>query len=329
MSLRRHPLAPLLSPRSIALVGASQRPNTPGHDMVRMLRAGGFRGTVHAINPNYDEIEAIRACRICGDLPAPPDLAVLSVRNDRLEETLCGSHRHRREVGGDLRVGFSRRATLARRSPSGSPRWRAAARHADLRRQLHGLLQRSRRRVDLRLPEPARSRGPARSRSSPIRAACSARSRTTIRGCASRSPFRPDRSSRPPSPTTSTTRSSGRRSSVIGLFLETARDPAALPRGARKSGRARRPDRRAEARAHRGRRRSGAHAHRRDGRQRPGLRGAVRSLRRDSRRDARRARLHAAAFRHRPPCRAPGRLSPSTIRAASAKCSSISRNAPA
>jgi acyl-CoA synthetase (NDP forming) len=84
-----HRLAPLLAPRSIALVGASQRPNTPGHDMVRMLQRGGFRGSVHAINPNYDEIEGVHCVATLGDLPEPPDLAVLSVRNERLEETLA------------------------------------------------------------------------------------------------------------------------------------------------------------------------------------------------------------------------------------------------
>jgi acyl-CoA synthetase (NDP forming) len=84
-----HPLAPLLAPRSIALVGASLRPNTPGHDMVRMLHRGGFGGTVHAINSNYERIEAYPCVARLDDLPAPPDLAVLSVRNERLEETLA------------------------------------------------------------------------------------------------------------------------------------------------------------------------------------------------------------------------------------------------
>src|SRR6185295_5257848 len=65
------------------------RPNTPGHDMVRMLQRGGFRGTVHAINPNYQMIETYPCVARLEDLPAPPDLAVLSVRNERLEETLA------------------------------------------------------------------------------------------------------------------------------------------------------------------------------------------------------------------------------------------------
>ena len=42
---RRPDLQPLLAPRSIAFVGASARPNTPGHDMLRMIRRGGFDST--------------------------------------------------------------------------------------------------------------------------------------------------------------------------------------------------------------------------------------------------------------------------------------------
>ena len=38
-------LAPLLAPRSIAFVGASARPNTPGNDMMRMIRRGGLTGS--------------------------------------------------------------------------------------------------------------------------------------------------------------------------------------------------------------------------------------------------------------------------------------------
>src|SRR5882757_1117615 len=82
-------LAPLLAPRSIAFVGASARPNTPGNDMMRMIRHGGFAGSVHGVNPNAGEIEGYPCVARLADLPAPPDLAVLSVRNERLEETLA------------------------------------------------------------------------------------------------------------------------------------------------------------------------------------------------------------------------------------------------
>src|SRR5688572_13059947 len=86
MSLRRYPLDALLAPHSIDFVGASARPNTPGHDMMRMIRAGGYRGTVFAVNPNNTEIDGFACVPDMRRLPAPPDLAVLAVKNERLED---------------------------------------------------------------------------------------------------------------------------------------------------------------------------------------------------------------------------------------------------
>jgi acyl-CoA synthetase (NDP forming) len=59
--------------------------------MMRMIRRGGFAGLVHAVNPNRSEIEGYPCLASLADLPAPPDLAVLSVRNERLEETLAAA----------------------------------------------------------------------------------------------------------------------------------------------------------------------------------------------------------------------------------------------
>ena len=84
--MNAHRLQPLLAPRSIAFVGASGRQNTPGHDMLRMVRRGGFGGIVHAVNPNYRKIEGFGCVPRLSDLPDTPDLAVLAVKNERLEE---------------------------------------------------------------------------------------------------------------------------------------------------------------------------------------------------------------------------------------------------
>jgi acetate---CoA ligase (ADP-forming) len=83
-----HRLTPLLAPRSIAFVGASARKDTPGNGMMLTVRRGGFAGTVWAVNPSYREIEGYPCMPRLADLPAAPDLVVLSVKNERLEEAL-------------------------------------------------------------------------------------------------------------------------------------------------------------------------------------------------------------------------------------------------
>jgi acetate---CoA ligase (ADP-forming) len=84
----RHRLDPLLAPRSVALVGASPKPDTPGRAMLSLLEAGGFTGEVFLVNPKYDEIEGRRCWPSLTALTSPVDLAVLSVANTRLEATL-------------------------------------------------------------------------------------------------------------------------------------------------------------------------------------------------------------------------------------------------
>jgi acetyltransferase len=68
----------LFSPRSVALIGASPRPTSPGRAALRNLKGAGFKGPIHLINPHYDEIEGIRAVRSLDELAEAPDLIVIA-----------------------------------------------------------------------------------------------------------------------------------------------------------------------------------------------------------------------------------------------------------
>jgi len=84
----RHWLVPMFEPRSVALVGASQREGTVGRIMVDVLRQGGFTGDVYCVNPRYTEVGGYLCVPGLADLPAPPDLAILSVAAHRMEATM-------------------------------------------------------------------------------------------------------------------------------------------------------------------------------------------------------------------------------------------------
>ena len=125
----RPDLAPLLAPRSIAFVGASAKVNTPGHDMLRMIRRGGFAGTAYAINPRGGaEFEGFPCLPRLADLPAAPDLAVLSVRNERLEDAF----REAVAVGARAAVIFASGHVGGETSPSLSERLAAMAHGAGM-----------------------------------------------------------------------------------------------------------------------------------------------------------------------------------------------------
>ena len=83
-----HRLQPLLAPRSLALVGASPKAGTFGNSMIHACVHAGFPGDLYLVNPSYEDVEG-RACHASlGALPGPIDHAVLNVANARLEALL-------------------------------------------------------------------------------------------------------------------------------------------------------------------------------------------------------------------------------------------------
>ncbi|HVY65724.1 MAG TPA: bifunctional acetate--CoA ligase family protein/GNAT family N-acetyltransferase [Gammaproteobacteria bacterium] len=65
-------------PRSVALLGASERPGSIGRFLLENLRKAGFRGDVFAVNPNHSSVLGQRAYASVAALPQAPDLAVIA-----------------------------------------------------------------------------------------------------------------------------------------------------------------------------------------------------------------------------------------------------------
>ncbi len=67
----------LLAPRSVAVIGASERPASVGRTVFRNLLDGGFAGPVWPVNPKYTEVAGRPAYANVKALPQAPDLAVI------------------------------------------------------------------------------------------------------------------------------------------------------------------------------------------------------------------------------------------------------------
>ena len=89
-----HRLSPLLTPRSIALVGASPKYETVGNGMIRGVREGKFGGRLYLVNPNYNEIDGLPCCPSLAALPETVDHVVIGVANARIEAQLAEAIRH-------------------------------------------------------------------------------------------------------------------------------------------------------------------------------------------------------------------------------------------
>ncbi len=72
-------LEPLLNPRSIALIGASDNAGRIGGMPLELLSRFGFEGQVYPVNPKYTEVFGYRCYAQIEDLPEAPDLVVLAI----------------------------------------------------------------------------------------------------------------------------------------------------------------------------------------------------------------------------------------------------------
>jgi acetyl coenzyme A synthetase (ADP forming)-like protein len=69
----------ILKPRSIAVVGASRRAESIGHQVLDNLLRSGFQGPVYPVNPNAGVVHSLKAYPTVSAIPDPVDLAVVTL----------------------------------------------------------------------------------------------------------------------------------------------------------------------------------------------------------------------------------------------------------
>ncbi len=69
----------VLNPASVAIIGASRRPGSVGAAVLENLVGSGFKGALHVVHPDADQVHGIPAQRSIADVPGPVDLAVIAV----------------------------------------------------------------------------------------------------------------------------------------------------------------------------------------------------------------------------------------------------------
>ena len=73
---RRTDVEVAFQPRSVAVVGASANPDSPGYDYVRCLVDFGFRGPVYPVNPRLTELLGLAAYPTLRHLPGPVEYVI-------------------------------------------------------------------------------------------------------------------------------------------------------------------------------------------------------------------------------------------------------------
>lgn len=78
----------LLKARSVAIVGASEKPGALGNSVLQNLERHGFSGPIHLINPKRDEIAGRPCLKSVADLPEGVDAAVLAIPGGAVLDTV-------------------------------------------------------------------------------------------------------------------------------------------------------------------------------------------------------------------------------------------------
>ena len=72
-------LLPILKPRSVAVIGASNTTSRIGGRPIHSMKAMGYKGRIFPVNPKYQTVQNLPAFRAIGDVPEPVDCALIAV----------------------------------------------------------------------------------------------------------------------------------------------------------------------------------------------------------------------------------------------------------
>jgi acetyltransferase len=89
---RIHALDAIFRPRSVAVIGASQRRRTIGHEILHNLIDFGFTGRVWAVNKKAHVVHSLPSYRSIAEVPGAVDLAVIVIPREEVPRVVdaCG-----------------------------------------------------------------------------------------------------------------------------------------------------------------------------------------------------------------------------------------------
>ena len=76
-SYNKNPLDVIFSPKSVALIGATEREGSVGRTILWNLMTNSFGGTIFPVNPKRSSVMGIKAYPSVADIPEPVDLAIV------------------------------------------------------------------------------------------------------------------------------------------------------------------------------------------------------------------------------------------------------------
>ena len=86
--------APLFTPRTVAVIGASTKGNALPNVFIRRIREFGYEGAIYPIHPSAPEIDGLTAYRSLAETPEPVDYAYIAVSAAQIPDMLSAAAGH-------------------------------------------------------------------------------------------------------------------------------------------------------------------------------------------------------------------------------------------
>src|SRR5215471_10108059 len=83
----------LLSPRALAVIGASRHESSVGRHIIANILSGGFAGPVHVVNPHHTQIEGLATVKSMEAIAEAPDLVIIAVPPAAVPEAVAQAGR--------------------------------------------------------------------------------------------------------------------------------------------------------------------------------------------------------------------------------------------
>ena len=81
-------LDPLLRPKSIAVLGATQKQHSVGRQTMENLQRGGYPGNLYAVNPGYDTVLTVPCYASLSASPQTVELVIFTIVDQHVEAAL-------------------------------------------------------------------------------------------------------------------------------------------------------------------------------------------------------------------------------------------------
>ncbi len=76
--MKKHYLAKLFEPSSIAVIGASDSETAVGGQLMANLVSNGFKGALYPVNPRHEKVHGLQAYKSVSDIDHPVELAIIA-----------------------------------------------------------------------------------------------------------------------------------------------------------------------------------------------------------------------------------------------------------